>query len=153
MVHPLIPTVIELATPLAQELGLEIVGAVFQTNQSPPVLRIDIRNCQQDTSLNDCEQMTHALEPALDASNLIPDAYVLEISSPGISRVLTSDREFIAFKGFKVCVTTAEPYEHQTQWSGQLVGRDNTTLVISQKGRIISIPRHLVTTVQLDERR
>jgi ribosome maturation factor RimP len=97
--------------------------------------------------------MTHALEPALDASNLIPDAYVLEISSPGISRVLTSDREFIAFKGFKVCVTTAEPYEHQTQWSGQLVGRDNTTLVISQKGRIISIPRHLVTTVQLDERR
>ncbi|MFM7559012.1 MAG: ribosome maturation factor RimP, partial [Cylindrospermopsis raciborskii] len=54
MTHPLVPQIIDLATPLAAELGLEVVGMVFHTNQRPPVLRVDIRNPQQDTSLTDC---------------------------------------------------------------------------------------------------
>jgi ribosome maturation factor RimP len=106
MTHPLIPQITELATPVAAALGLDVVGAVFHTHQNPPILRIDIRNQSQDTSLTDCQQMSHALEAALDESDLIPDAYTLEISSPGISRTLTSDREFVSFKGFPVEVTT-----------------------------------------------
>jgi ribosome maturation factor RimP len=152
MAHPLIPQVIELATPVAEALGLEIVGAVFQTNQSPPVLRVDIRNSQIDTSLDDCEHMSHALELALDESNLIPDAYVLEISSPGISRSLLSDREFISFKGFPVEVTTAEPYEGRAAWTGQLIRRDEVAVYISQKGKSVAIPRQLVHRVQLIDR-
>jgi ribosome maturation factor RimP len=153
MTHPLIPQVLDLATPVAASLGLEVVGAVFHTNQRPPVLRVDIRNCQQDTSLGDCEHMSRALEATLDTVDLLPDAYVLEVSSPGISRILTSDREFISFKGFAVIVTTSEPYEDHSQWCGQLVGRDTTHVFISQKGRAIAIPRLLITQVQLDEQR
>lgn len=152
MTHPLIPRIIELATPVANTLGLDVVGAVFHTNQHPPVLRVDIRNLEQDTGLDDCERMSHALEVALDAADLIPDAYVLEISSPGISRSLTTDREFISFKGFPVVVMTSEPHEGQTTWTGQLLRRDETALYLSQKGRSILIPRHLVSRVQLADR-
>jgi ribosome maturation factor RimP len=152
MTHPLIPQIIELATPVAQALGLDVVGAVFHTNQHPPVLRVDIRNLEQDTGLDDCERMSRALEAALDAADLIPDAYVLEISSPGISRSLTTDREFISFKGFPVVVTTSEPYEGQMTWIGQLLRRDDTALCLSQKGRSISIPRRLISKVQLAEK-
>lgn len=152
MTHPLIPQVIELASPVAATLGLDVVNAVFQTNQNPPVLRIDIRNLQDDTSLNDCEKMSHALEAALDGTNLIPDAYVLEISSPGISRSLTTDREFISFKGFPVVVTATELYEGHAAWEGQLVRRDPIAIHLSQKGRAIAIPRHLVSKVQLVDR-
>jgi len=153
MVHPLVPPVIELAGPVAESLGLEVVGAVFHTNQHPPVLRVDIRNLAQDTSLEDCERMSRSLEPILDASELLPDAYVLEISSPGISRNLVTDREFISFKGFPVMVFTSEPFAGQTQWLGQLIRRDETAVYLSQKGRPIAIPRNLVTKVHLDERR
>jgi ribosome maturation factor RimP len=149
MTHPLIPQVIDLATPVAATLGLEVVGAVFQTNQSPPILRVDIRNTQDDTSLDDCERMSHALEAALDAVNLIPDAYVLEISSPGISRSLTTDREFNSFKGFPVTVMSTEPHNGQVAWTGQLIRRDDDAVYLSQKGRAIAIPRHLITRVQL----
>lgn len=149
MTHPLIPQIIELATPVANALGLDVVGAVFHTNQYPPVLRVDIRNVAQDTGLDDCEQMSRALEAALDAADVIPDTYILEISSPGISRSLTTDREFISFKGFPVTVTTTEPHDGQTCWAGQLIRRDETAIYLSQKGRSISIPRHLVSTVQL----
>ena len=153
MAHPLIPQIIEIATPVATDLGLDVVGAVFHTNQSPPVLRVDIRNLQEDTGLDDCERMSRALEAALDQADIIPDAYVLEVSSPGISRSLTSDREFISFKGFAVIVSTSEPYEGQKDWQGRLVRRDDTAVYINQKGRAIAIPQALITRVQLDEQR
>ncbi|MBF2065703.1 MAG: ribosome maturation factor RimP [Calothrix sp. C42_A2020_038] len=152
MTHPLVPQVIEIATPVADELGLEIVGAVFHTNQRPPVLRIDIRNKEQDTGLNDCERMSRALEASLDAADIIPDAYVLEISSPGISTQLTTDREFVSFKGFPVVVSTSPPYDGQQDWVGQLIRRDETKVYLNQKGRAVEIPRSQITRVQLDER-
>jgi len=153
MAHPLIPQIIDLATPVAEDLGLEIVGVVFHTNQRPPVLRVDIRNPLQDTGLDDCERMSRALEATLDAAAIIPDAYVLEVSSPGISRQLISDREFISFKGFAVIVSTSETYEGQKEWTGQLIKRDETAVYLNQKGRAIAIPRSLIIRVQLDERR
>jgi ribosome maturation factor RimP len=153
MAHPLVPQIIELATPVAEELQLELVGVVFHTNQNPPVLRIDIRNPQQDTGLNDCERMSRALEATLDETNIIPDAYVLEISSPGISRELTSDREFISFKGFSVIVSASSPHKGQQEWTGQLISRDEMAIHLNIKGRLVAIPRVLVTKVQLNERR
>lgn len=152
MTHPLIPQLIDLATPVAEELGLEVVGAVFHTNRRPPVLRVDIRNSTGDTGLDDCERMSRALEERLDAADIIPDTYVLEISSPGISRQLSTDREFISFKGYAVIVKTSEPFEGQKEWRGQLIRRDDTEVYISQKGRAIAIPRQLVTHVQLDDK-
>lgn len=152
MTHPLIPQLIDLATPVAEDLGLEVVGAVFHTNRRPPVLRVDIRNSVGDTGLDDCERMSRALEEKLDQVNLIPDTYVLEISSPGISRQLTTDREFLSFKGFSVIVTTSEPYEGHKEWRGKLVGRDDSEVHLNQKGRAIAIPRELVTRVQLDDK-
>ncbi|BAZ01626.1 hypothetical protein NIES37_56300 [Tolypothrix tenuis PCC 7101] len=153
MAHPLVPQIIDLATPVAEELGLEVVGVVFHTNQRPPVLRVDIRNPQQDTGLDDCERMSRALEASLDAAEIIPDAYVLEISSPGISRQLVTDREFISFKGFPIIVSTSPPYEGQQEWTGQLIRRDEQTVFLNQKGRVVEVPRALITKVQLDERR
>jgi ribosome maturation factor RimP len=152
MTHPLIPQLIDLATPVAENLGLEVVGAVFYTNRRPPVLRVDIRNGVGETSLDDCERMSRALEAKLDTMDIIPDAYVLEISSPGITRELTTDREFISFKGFSVIVRTSEPYEGHTEWRGQLIRRDESEVYLNQKGRAIAIPRQLVTKVQLDNK-
>ncbi len=153
MPHPLIPQIIELATPVAENLGLEVVGVVFHTNQRPPVLRVDIRNPQQNTGLDDCERMSRALETTLDQANTIPDAYVLEVSSPGVSRELIADREFISFKGFAVIVSTSQPYEGQKEWTAQLIGRDDKAVYLNQKGRAVAIPRSLIARVQLDERR
>ncbi|MCP6758674.1 MAG: ribosome maturation factor RimP [Fischerella sp. CENA71] len=153
MTHPLVPQIIDLAVPVAEELELEIVGVVFHTNQRPPVLRVDIRNPHQDTGLDDCERMSRALEATLDAAEVIPDTYVLEVSSPGISRQLTTDREFNSFKGFPVIVSTFPPYEGQQEWTGQLIRRDETSVYLNQKGRAIAIPLTQITKVQLDERR
>ncbi|WP_017305659.1 ribosome maturation factor RimP [Spirulina subsalsa] len=150
MTHPLIPSILELATPLAEQLGLEVVEAVFQTSKSPPVLRVDIRNPTDDTSLDDCERMSRALEEQLDTTGLIPNAYVLEISSPGVSQTLTTDRDFSVFKGFSVLVKTSAPHGGKQQWQGRLQGRDEETVYLNQKGKTLKIPRDLVAQVLLD---
>ncbi len=151
MAHPLIPQITDIATPIAAELGLEIVAVVFHTNQRPPALRVDIRNLAADTGLEDCERMSRALEAELDDRDLIPFVYALEVSSPGTSRELTTDREFNAFQGFAVQVTTNQPVDGKTQWQGQLIRRDDTKLYLSQKGRTIEILRELVGKVSLDD--
>lgn len=150
MTHPIIPQVLALAAPVAEQLGLEVVDAIFQTNQSPPVLRVDIRSLEnEDTGLEDCEKMSQALEEVLDDSDLIPDAYVLEISSPGVSSDLSTDRDFIVFKGFMVEVRLAEPHRGKQTWVGQLVRRDDDAVVISQRGKPITLPREIVAAVEL----
>ncbi|BAU66518.1 hypothetical protein STA3757_39230 [Stanieria sp. NIES-3757] len=151
MTHPLVSQIAELATPLAQELNLELVDIVFQTNKKPPVLRIDVRNLSADTSLDDCERMSLALEATLDTTEIIPGSYVLEVSSPGISRTLTTDRDFISFKGFSVIVKTFTPYKERKEWQGKLQGRDEQAVYINQKGKALAIPRHLIAKVQLND--
>lgn len=151
MAHPLIPKILDIAAPVADSLGLEVVAAVFHTNQSPPVLRVDVRHKQDDTGLDDCEQMSRALEAALDDAEAIPDAYVLEISSPGIARSLTTDREFVSFRGFPALVSTSEPYHGRIEWVGSLIKRDEKSVYLNQKGRSIAIPRDLVSQVLLVE--
>ena len=151
MAHPLIPQITDIANPIAAELGLEVVAVVFHTHERPPSLRIDIRNLAADTGLQDCERMSRALETALDATEVIPFAYALEVSSPGTSRELTTDREFNAFSGFVVQVTTHQPLDSKTQWQGQLIRRDETKIYLSQKGRTVEILRELVSKVSLDD--
>lgn len=152
MTHPLIPDITEIAQPIAQDLNLEIVNLVFLSNQNPPVLRVDIRNLSGDTSLDNCEKMSRLLEETLDANNIIPSAYVLEISSPGIGENLTSDREFISFKGFPVMVETNTEYKKRTQWQGNLQGRDEKAIHINCKGKMVAIPREIVKQVTLENK-
>ncbi|MGD1854899.1 MAG: ribosome maturation factor RimP [Leptolyngbyaceae cyanobacterium] len=150
MAHPVIPQVLEIATPIATDLGLEVVGAVFQTNYSPPILRIDVRNLSQtDTSLDDCERMSIALDEGLEASNILPDAYMLEVSSPGVSEQLETERDFIVFKGFAIEVTLHTPHKGKKAWIGTLLERTESKLAISQKGRRIALPTELVESVRL----
>ncbi len=150
MTHPLIPSIIDLATPVATELGLAVVTAVLYTNERPPVLRVDIQSLAAGTGLAECEQMSRSLEAALDAAELIPFPYQLEVSSPGIANTLTTDREFEVFRGFTVSVQLHEPLKGKTTLKGQLKERGDTTIHLTQKGKLVNIPRALVSAVVLD---
>jgi ribosome maturation factor RimP len=150
MTHPLIPSIIDLAQPVAAELGLTVVTALFYTNERPPILRVDIRSLEAETGLEDCERMSRSLEAALDEAELIPFPYNLEISSPGAANTLTTDREFEVFRGFTISVQLHQPLKGKTAFKGQLKERDDTSIHLTQKGRVVNIPRELVSAVVLD---
>ncbi len=65
-----------------------------------------------------------------------PPLLVVEIVSPGISRQLSSEREFQSFKGFPVIVTGQDSQGKPQEWRGKLQGRDEQSIYLNQKGRI-----------------
>ncbi|MEN9208402.1 MAG: ribosome maturation factor RimP [Gloeomargarita sp. GMQP_bins_120] len=149
MTHPVIPQVLALARPIGESLGLEVVGASFHRDQVPPVLRIDIRHPHRDTGLEDCERMSQALSPALDAVDWFPDAYVLEVSSPGVGEELVTDRDFQIFQGFAVRVELHTPYRGRQEWQGRLLCRDEEAVVLNRRGRTVRLLRAWVARVVL----
>lgn len=64
-----------------------------------------------------------------ELANLPP--FLLEVSSPGLDARLTSDKDFAAFKGFPVTVSTTEPFKKKSSWEGTLVGRDEEHVTIN----------------------
>ena len=85
---------------------------------------------------------------ALDSNALLSEAYVLEISSPGIGEQLTTDRDFLTFRGFPVKVIHRDDTtEHHLD--GLLLERNDDVLQINIRGRIKRIPRDHVISVQL----
>ena len=76
-------------------------------------------------------------------------AFVLQVSSPGVSNTLSSDKDFAAFKGFDVTVTTNAEFKKKTKFEGTLIGRDAEFVTINLKGRLQKIPIELVEAVRL----
>ncbi|HAN46369.1 MAG TPA: ribosome maturation factor RimP [Cyanobacteria bacterium UBA8156] len=145
MSHPLIPQLQTMAMEMAAPLGLEVVEVYYHTHKNPAVVRVDIRHPDRPTGLDDCEALSRTLEARLDAEDCIPHAYTLEISSPGIDRRLESDRDFAVFRGFPVRVQGPG----SQQWRGTLLGRDETHILLNQKGRTIKVARTDAAHVEL----
>ena len=78
-------------------------------------------------------------------------AFVLQVSSPGVSNTLSSDKDFAAFKGFDVTVTTNAEFKKKTKFEGTLVGRDDEVLTINLKGRAQKLPRSIVAEVRMPD--
>ena len=113
-------------------------------------LEVQIRHSNgADVSLDDCAQVSGVLGEALESSALLNEAYVLEISSPGIGEQLATDRDFQTFRGFPVEVTHRDSNDAEHRLDGLLLERDDESLQINIRGRIKRIPRDQVIGVRL----
>ena len=150
MPHPLLPDLETLATDVAARKGFDLCGIQLLTHMSPMTLEVQIRHSSgADVSLDDCAGFSGVLGDALEASTLLTDAYVLEISSPGIGEQLSSDRDFQTFRGFPVEVHHRDKGETEQRLEGLLLERDADTLQINIRGRVKRIPRDCVIGVRL----
>ena len=100
-----------LAAPLAAELGLTLWDVTFTKEGADWYLRIFIDK-PGGVSIDDCVDMTHAVNPVLDSEDPIPQEYTLEVSSPGINRKLTRPEHFEAFLEAPVHVKLIRPLEN-----------------------------------------
>ena len=135
----------------ASKKGFEVVGVNYLANQNPLNIQIQIRhkNDQKDVSIKDCASLTLPLSDAIEASKLIKQTFELEISSPGINEVLTTDREFQTFQGFPVEVTYIDKKKTRLCKKGLLHRMSRDHFKLNLKGKIINIPREDVIQVRL----
>lgn len=107
----------ELVEPYAEELGLRIWDVRFLKEGADWYLRIFIDK-DGGVSIDDCVDMTHAINKPLDESDPIEQAYFLEVSSPGVERDLVRDEHFTAYVGEKIKVKMIRPVDGKREFSG-----------------------------------
>ncbi len=96
--------------------------------------------------LDDCQFLSEKIGAILDKEPLMKDAYILEVSSPGIDRVLKKDRDFVREAGKVVDVTLYAPINGKKNFTGTLEGRDKEFLKLKE---LEPIPREKVAQVRL----
>lgn len=101
----------ELAEPLAKELGLTLWDVQYAKEGADWYLRLFIDK-EGGVSIDDCVNMTHAIDPVLDKEDPIPQEYLLEVSSPGWERKLTRPEHFQAYVGKPVRAKLIRPLEN-----------------------------------------
>jgi ribosome maturation factor RimP len=83
--------------------------------------------------IDDCQQLSEELEEVLDKSDPIKESYILEVSSPGLDRVLKKDRDFEREMGKMVDVTTYAPFDGQKLTVGQLSAFNTDSITLDEK--------------------
>ncbi|MBA2487613.1 MAG: ribosome maturation factor RimP [Nitrospira sp.] len=126
--------VLEVAAPILQSYGLELVEAICAGQGPRTVIRVFIDK-PGGVTLTDCEQAHRSLSPALDVMDPFPHAYTLEVSSPGLDRPLRGVRDYRRLIGQPVNLKLREPIHEQWRIVGTVVEVEDgaVTLVVQQK--------------------
>lgn len=122
-----------IAEPVAQQCGVEIWDVRYLKEGAEWYLRIFIDK-EEGISIDDCEAVSRALDEPLEKNDPIKDAYILEVSSPGIERELIRMEHFDRFIGADVMVHLIRPMD--------VLGRDFKGVLHSHDKETVTITDH-----------
>lgn len=139
-----------LISPVVEQLGYLLWDVAYVKEGADYILRVTIDSTgESGITVDDCERMSHALDPVLDEADPIPDSYLLEVSSPGIERELTRAEHFSACAGEKVEVRLFAPVDGCRVFTGILQGLDGEgQIVLEIAGAVCTFPRVAVAKVR-----
>lgn len=121
----------ELLMPILEEHAFELVDIEFVKEGSSKYLRAYIDK-PGGITIDDCEVVSRALSDALDEKDFIEEAYILEISSPGLGRPLKKERDFVRSVGQEVEIRCYRPVGGEKEFCGILTAWDSETITIEE---------------------
>ncbi len=139
-----------LLSPIMEEHGFELVDVEYVKEGSSWYLRAYIDK-PGGITIDDCETVSRQLSDLLDAEDYIPEAYILEVSSPGLGRPLKKEKDFARSLGKEVEVRTFRPVaDDEKELSGVLTAYDRDTVTIALSGEeSITIERTNLALIRL----
>ncbi len=123
----------ELVLPLVEANHFELVDVEYVREAGTWYLRIYIDK-EGGININDCELVSRAFSDILDKEDYIEDAYILEVSSPGLGRPLKKEKDFQRNLGEEVEVRTYKPINKQKEFVGLLDAWDQETVTLQLEG-------------------
>ncbi len=144
----------QLAEPVLEANGMELVHLECLRMKTRWLLRLFIDRPEGGVSVDDCALISNQLGDLLDVHDLPPGPYTLEVSSPGLDRPLSRDKDFLRFRGSRVRLRLEEKIEGSRHFRGELVDyldeAGGKVLVIEAAGRTVRIPREAVLKANLE---
>jgi ribosome maturation factor RimP len=149
MDREIISSLWKLIEPILDPEGLELVELEFKREGSRLILRLYI-DSPSGVTLDDCQAVSRQVGALLDIKDPIKRPYVLEVSSPGINRVLRKDKDFIRFAGSPVRIKTRYKIDGQRNFQGTLMGMENSKIILEVEGNRIELDSEEVDKARLD---
>lgn len=141
--------VYKLAEPIAGQIGCEIIEAEYKKEGADYFLRVYLDREEGSVDLDACEYVSKRLSDALDREDPIPEAYYLEVCSPGIDRILKRDKDFVRFAGRKVDVKLYAAKDGMKEFSGILVGKQADTVSVEVGERTMEFKPEEIAYIRL----
>jgi ribosome maturation factor RimP len=146
-------TLAGLVEPVLEGLGYRLVRVKISGRDGKTV-QIMAERPDGSMTIDDCEAVSRELSPLLDAHDVVPDAYRLEISSPGIDRPLVRASDFEDWAGHEAKVELREPVDGRRRFQGRLEGFEDgevrLEVELDPAGRTtIGLPLGLVSEARL----
>ena len=133
-------------------MGLTLWDMDFQKQGPHWLLRIYIDREVGGVTLSDCETVSRDLSAILDVEDIIPHAYMLEVSSPGLDRTLSKPEHFARFAGSLVKIKTYQLIDGQKVFRGKLIGIEegSVKLELEKTAIVMEIPLSDVAKASLE---
>ena len=138
----------EILVPIVAEAGVEVYDVEYVKEGADWYLRVYIDK-QEGVNINDCEVVNRALSAKMDELDFIDDAYILEVSSPGLGRTLKKERHFIKSMGQEVEVKTYKAINKEKQFVGILKAYEDGAVIIDNGKEDMRFEKADVASVRL----
>ena len=136
-----------LVEPLLAGTTLELVDVEY-VQEREWYLRIFIDK-PGGVGIEDCEQLSRTVEPVLDEVDFLKQAYYLEVSSPGLDRVLRREKDFVRYAGKLVDIKFYRPRDGVKAVAATLKGLKDGVLLTENNGKEFSYPQDEIAQVRL----
>ena len=145
---PVAQSVAELIEPGLLAKGLELVDVEFKKEGKTWILRIFIDK-DGGVTLEDCQKASHLTGDLIEVEDIIEPVYTLEVSSPGLNRVLKKEKDFVKFIGKKICVQCHAPLNGRKKFAGNLTDFKEQKIHLEMEGQSYIIPLNRVAKANL----
>ncbi len=111
--------------------GFELVDLKMASHNGKPLLQVFVDREVGGVNLDDCAELSEKVGECLDTNNFYEDGYFLEVSSPGVDRVIRKEKDFRRFSGQQVKVRLKRPVDGSRVFYGVIGGFENGQLILS----------------------
>lgn len=128
-------------------LGYDLYDVEYVKEGKDYFLRIYIDN-EKGIDLNDCEKVSNEINDMLDMADIVKDQYFLEVSSPGIERILRKDEHLKANIGKIIEIKLFKAIDKQKQYVGELIEFNDEVINIKVEENTISLDRKNIAQIK-----
>ena len=129
-----------LILPCCEESGVELVDLDVRRFSGQVAIEILVDKHQGGVTIGECSGLNRKIGEALEAANLIPEDYTLEVSSPGVDRPLKTRKDFVRAVGREIRVFLSEPVAERLEHEGVIEEVQEENVVIENDDGLISLP-------------
>lgn len=140
--------IVQLVEPTVESMGFELWGIEYLAAGRHSTLRIYIEK-EGGITVDECGAVSRQVSAMMDVEDPISNAYMLEVSSPGLDRILFKVAQYQMYLNEKVQVRTAAPIMGRKSFKGPLIGVNEDQIDVEVDGEVYEIPFPMIVKAQV----